>query len=823
MSQQSSFRRLTLYFGLFATIAAGLVGLGQNSWNLPLLVAVCSIVSIVYTDFYGWFFLHRVFVYAGMILGACVAIYGFMSDANANRLLSVGNLLVYVQIPLMFQKKSKRVYEQWGVFLLLELVVAALVNDNVLYGVIMLPVLAIGCAAMMGLAQFASYLRHNESVSESTSLWAQWLHWLGKEQLVTRRSSGVTLSASQQPTSESSSGRSPPIRWRSGILPTAIATLLFSVAYFFMLPRLHSGAFEIESMGWGGAKIGFSDQISLQFIGKVLQNNSPAFRMSMTSEKSGDNYRPNQPPYIRATVVHRYIDGPSQGIWQPGDFRSSNYGPTGTSLELPNASELDTDITSKQDLVRVNVTEKSPFGEVVSSIPPFSRSERGPFRAVRRDWRIVDPSESASRESPPKRRYSFLTYSFLAGQDTPILADMSDSFEDKQSSTMSQYNGELTRFPASLDVALPTMDRFLAKSSEPLKTKLEKALFLEDYFANSQEFEYSLTLTGPVDRSLDPIADFLINKRKGHCQFFASSLALLLRSMNVPTRLVIGFRPSEYNDYGGYFQVLQNHAHVWVEAYFTLDEIESSDFLKKTNLVLPRWATKGVWLRLDPTPAVDGSNAGGTFRISRTQTLDAMQDLWTEMVVNMDKSKQGSIFSLFGESSEGSYANVWLQLQALYSRMQSSRFIGGFLSPDRWFSWRMALTIFGLGIVVIGLWRTLPMLIPSLGFGIGKRRKRLRAAASRVEYYERAAKLLMKLGMRRKSYETPREFLQSSASQLRASGVIMNELDLSEPFYARRFGDVPSEGLEEQAKILKAISVLESAVRDKKHLKLQPA
>ncbi|MFM8485564.1 MAG: hypothetical protein ACKOCH_04440, partial [Bacteroidota bacterium] len=84
---------------------------------------------------------------------------------------------------------------------------------------------------------------------------------------------------------------------------------------------------------------------------------------------------------------------------------------------------------------------------------------------------------------------------------------------------------------------------------------------------------------------------------------------------------------------------------------------------------------------MDPTPPVNGSNAGGTLRVSSTQTLDAMQDLWNEMVINMDKSKQGGLFSLFGESSEGSYANFYLQLQSLLTRMQDSRFVGGFLSP----------------------------------------------------------------------------------------------------------------------------------------------
>lgn len=814
MNQQGSFRRLAIFFGLFATIAAGLIGLGQNSWNLPLLTGCCAVVSLVVVDIFGWFFLHRVLVYIAMILGACIAIYFFFSDANANRLLSVGNLLVYVQLPLMFQKKSKRVYEQWGVFLLLELVVAALVNDNVLYGVLMLPALALGCAALMGLAQFASFLRHSESVSESTSLWARLLHWLGKEQSVTRRSSGVTLTASPTSPTSSSGTHVTPLRWRSGILPTAAATLFFSACYFFVLPRLHSGAFEGEGFGWGGSKIGFNEQISLQYIGKVLQNDSPAFRLSMKSALDGKSYRPNQPPYIRSTVVHRYIDGPNQGIWQPGDSRGG-YGSMASFGELPNSIELDTDLTNKQDKVIVQIIEKSPFGEVVSSIPPSARDDKSPFRLVKRDWRMIDPREAANGELPPKRTYSFLTYAFFSGQDSPILVDLGDALEDKQPSTFSQYQGELLRFPSNLEVAVPSLNRILSISSEPLKTKIDKALFLEDYLANSGEFKYSLTLTGPVDKSLDPIADFMINKKAGHCQFFASSLALMLRSMGIPTRLVIGFRPSEYNDYGGYFQVLQNHAHVWVEAFFTLDEMKASGFENRTKIPVPSYATKGVWLRLDPTPAVEGSNAGGSFRISQTQTLDAMQELWTEMVMNMDKSRQGSIFSLFADSSGGPYANFWMQIQGLFLQLQSSRFIGGFLSPDRWFSWRLALVVIVLGSVAVAFWRGLLWLLPGSRARMLARKRSSRTVRSRVDYYERAAKLLLKLGFKRKPSETPREFLQASAARLQSLGISIEGRDLSDPFYSRRFGNNQAETSEQIERIRAAIAQLELALRQK--------
>ncbi|MCE2811387.1 MAG: hypothetical protein LW850_13435, partial [Planctomycetaceae bacterium] len=133
MVQQKNFQRLAFCFVLFSAIASLLVGLGQESWYLPILVCTCAITAFYCTDKLGLIHLPRYVVYTGMIAGAALAGYEYATQMRSNQLLWVGNLLVYVQIPLYFQKKEKRVFEQWGVFLLLELVVAALVNDNVLY------------------------------------------------------------------------------------------------------------------------------------------------------------------------------------------------------------------------------------------------------------------------------------------------------------------------------------------------------------------------------------------------------------------------------------------------------------------------------------------------------------------------------------------------------------------------------------------------------------------------------------------------------------------------------------------------------------------
>jgi protein-glutamine gamma-glutamyltransferase len=113
------------------------------------------------------------------------------------------------------------------------------------------------------------------------------------------------------------------------------------------------------------------------------------------------------------------------------------------------------------------------------------------------------------------------------------------------------------------------------------------------YLRTSGDFQYSFTLDRN-DTGLDPIEDFVLNLRQGHCNRFASALALLLRCQGVPTRMVMGYHGAESQDDGTYV-VRQSHAHSWVEA------------------IIRRSGENGKvsqhWLTLDPTPDTSARSA----------------------------------------------------------------------------------------------------------------------------------------------------------------------------------------------------------------------
>ena len=141
--------------------------------------------------------------------------------------------------------------------------------------------------------------------------------------------------------------------------------------------------------------------------------------------------------------------------------------------------------------------------------------------------------------------------------------------------------------------------RWLRESGLPLHKHYEVARWFEQQLSSSGQFQY--TLQGPErDTSIDAIEDFVSNNPRGHCEYFATALALMLRSQGIPSRVVLGYRCDEWHEDQQCYQVRQLHAHAWVEAFLDRDQIPEE--LRRSEP--DRWK-HGGWLRLDPTPAAE--------------------------------------------------------------------------------------------------------------------------------------------------------------------------------------------------------------------------
>jgi len=182
------------------------------------------------------------------------------------------------------------------------------------------------------------------------------------------------------------------------------------------------------------------------------------------------------------------------------------------------------------------------------------------------------------------------------------LADGTPSSIFRSAIETGDFGGVGAELPEIVTRQLPDPDRYLALPDgldpriellaraqiEGLETDFERALSLEDFFRRPGNFAYSVNIQ--PGHSADDLADWLLepaseNYRAGYCEQFATSLAVMARTIGIPSRVVLGFTPGNTLE-DGRVVVRDRNAHAWVEL----------------------WMPSQGWVKFDPTPRSDGIN-----------------------------------------------------------------------------------------------------------------------------------------------------------------------------------------------------------------------
>jgi transglutaminase-like putative cysteine protease len=249
-------------------------------------------------------------------------------------------------------------------------------------------------------------------------------------------------------------------------------------------------------------------------------------------------------------------------------------------------------------------------------------------------------------------------------------------------------------------------------------TTFAKAMAVETRLRTS--FGYSLT---PRARG-NYIESFLFDVKEGHCEYFATSMAVLLRDLGIPARVVNGFYSTEWNALSENFTVRQKDAHSWVEAWM---------------------GDNYGWMTFDPTPpsGVARRNDRGALMEGLSRLSDAVRMRWYRYVIDYSFSDQVQILrdlSHWRERMLRSLKN--LNILGVTSKDAKTIEQGGLAGRIDWRPIAIALGIIGL---LLG-WQGMRWL--------GRRRVQY----SPIRYYDELLKLLARRGMRIHAGETPQEF-----------------------------------------------------------------
>ena len=181
-----------------------------------------------------------------------------------------------------------------------------------------------------------------------------------------------------------------------------------------------------------------------------------------------------------------------------------------------------------------------------------------------------------------------------------------------------KYKKTLTKIK---DVS-PKLETWLTDLVKDEKSKYDKALSVKNYLKSNYKYE----LGAPELDKEYPIENFIFNEKKGHCERFASALAVLLRMLDIPTIVTVGYRARERNEVGNYYNIRAGDAHAWTEAYFD----------------------NTGWIILDSTPVADYIENTAHRDKGVRWMLDYIEYVWYSKIVNLSYGEQLQLYSSVG-------------------------------------------------------------------------------------------------------------------------------------------------------------------------------
>jgi transglutaminase-like putative cysteine protease len=483
----------------------------------------------------------------------------------------------------------------------------------------------------------------------------------------------------------------------------AFLIMLGAAAIFFVLPRISNGYLSTFARS-REISTGFSDRVQLGQIGEIQQSNS--------------------------LVMHIQIDGDPHGSydlkWRGVTLNFFD----GKTWFNPHAQHVVMSLGSGRFVLLQN-------GAYGKRLQPAGSPQPIHYRV------LMEPLVSNVFFLAPTARLLQGNYRLLSMDNGDAVFDLDpehpvsryEATSDIAQPSPSELRAALFDYPPEIRLnylQLPLVDGRVVSLAKQITASADnnydKAAAVEQYLRTN--FGYTLQLPRTVPR--DPVANFLFERKQGHCEYFASAMAIMLRTLGIPSRVVNGFRTGEFNDLTSQYLVRASNAHSWVEAYF------------------PGYG----WTSFDPTPAAPAQMHTGWSR--SMLYLDALASFWREWVINYDAGHQ---YSLGREATRNGLE--WLQRARNWTRRHHEALLAAARRTQRTVSdspvkWGLTGAAIALLLVLAANARTLWRAFRNRR--LAARPERSPSLAATI-WYERMTRMLARKGWSKSPAQTPAEFL----------------------------------------------------------------
>ena len=511
---------------------------------------------------------------------------------------------------------------------------------------------------------------------------------------------------------------------RLPFVAVVLLVLIFVLALPLFLVAPRSGAAALTRGGGALTNfIGFSESVTLGEIGDLKRDNAVVMHVRI------EDLQPRRDFRWRGVALDEFTGR----AWKKS-----------AAARRPNQLENDKGFFQIGTTEAVHrLTTQTIFLEPIESPVLFAASR--PV-AIQGDFPFVRVDAEGSIQT---RRHEFERVIYKA------ISDMTEADVARLRSDVRPYPPTFERYeqlPDSLDPRINARANAIVANAHA-RNRYDEAKAIESQLQAEYGYSLQMRASGP-----DPLADFLFNVKSGHCEYFSTAMAVMLRTRGIATRVVNGFLPGEYNDAAGAYTVRQSDAHSWVEVYFPESQ---------------------TWITFDPTPA-----AGRTEPVRNGlagqlgKYAEALELIWFQYVVGYDKQEQRSLAT--------SLHNQLFDYRRSLARIASATW--------KWISSHsraIALTGFSVAaalLLLVGVRR-----VRRFGWrrGLSLSPRQTNPDASTVVFYERLLRILARRGVQRDPSQTPLEFasgldlgdaitLTGAYNRVRFGGELLSESELRE-------------------------------------------
>jgi protein-glutamine gamma-glutamyltransferase len=408
----------------------------------------------------------------------------------------------------------------------------------------------------------------------------------------------------------------------------SIPIFLFTAILFVLFPRVGLSLLLLNHSR-SSRMVGFSDSVDLGGVG--LLRSDPAIALRVYLDDLPSDPPPRVSLYLRGTAFDQY-DGRT---WTRTDSARLPARQIGDDVMLRRHGEVPNSRRFTLDL--------EPISPPVIFLPPNAFS----MTLLRRGEPVLGRSTPVFQGPEGEFKYAGddrgLRYQVQVATSSPLPPERLGA-EDRE---------RYLRVPRHVTPAIAELARRWASGTT---SPFEMARALEQHLRT----EYTYDLASPSGAAQNPLEHFLLESRRGHCEFYSTAMAMMLRTLGVPTRNVAGFVGGTFNRFGRFYAVRQGDAHSWIEAY-----IDGSG-----------------WTRFDPTPPVGAAPLApteGAIAFLR-DVVEAAAQRWNRHIVGYDLDQQLRLLRTVSEKYASPNAPAWRSV----------------ISPRR-----LLLLLFGIALLIL--------------------------------------------------------------------------------------------------------------------------